>query len=305
MTAQQLFNALFNAGIFVMVSTLVASLGMGFTVSQVVAPLRRVGVVVAAVAINSLVVPAAAWGLAELFPISTAQVVGIVLCCIAAAGPAGLKGAELAKRADMAFAVSLVIVLMLVNLVAAPLWAKAVVTGATVSAATIIKDLLLLVLIPLAIGLFCRARYAEHAPSWKAAMEKTSNVSLYFAIAIGIAINWSVFKTLIGSWTIVASVVMVVVFIALGFLIGLREPSTRLTGAMVTGMRFQPLGFVIIATQLNNNGAYLAPALIFALVDTIVVFVVGAELGRLSPATKAEAKQATKVPVAKPAETAS
>jgi predicted Na+-dependent transporter len=287
MTAQHLFNAIFNAGIFIMVSTLVASLGMGFTVSQVVAPLRRVEVVVVAVVVNSLIVPAVAWGVAELFPISTPQVVGIVLCCIAAAGPAGLKGAELAKRADMALAVSLVIVLMLVNLVAAPLWAKAVVSGATVSAATIIKDLLLLVLVPLAAGLFCRARYAEHAPGWKSVLEKTSNVALYVAIVIGIGINWKEFVSLIGSWTIVTSIVMVVVFIALGFLIGVREPSTRLTGAMVTGMRFQPLGFVIIATQLNNNGAYLTPALVFALVDTIVVFVIGAELGRLSR-TKAE-----------------
>jgi BASS family bile acid:Na+ symporter len=296
MTAQQLFNAIFNAGIFIMVSTLVASLGMGFTVSQVVAPLRRVEVVVVAVVINSLVVPAVAWGIAELFPISTAQVIGIVLCCIAAAGPAGLKGAELAKRADMALAVSLVIVLMLVNLVAAPIWAKAVVTGATVSAATIIKDLLLLVLVPLAVGLFCRARYAEHAPSWKSALEKISNVALYVAIVIGIAINWTEFVSLIGSWTIAASAVMIVVFVALGFLIGVREQSTRLTGAMVTGMRFQPLGFVIIATQLNNNGAYLTPALVFALVDTIIVFVIGAELGRLS-----HAKTAGVAPEAAPA----
>ena len=288
MTAQQLFNAIFNAGIFIMVSTLVASLGMGFTASQVVAPLRRIEVVVVAVVINSLVVPAVAWGIAELFPISTAQVIGIVLCCIAAAGPAGLKGAELAKRADMALAVSLVIVLMLVNLVAAPIWAKAVVTGATVSAATIIKDLLLLVLVPLAVGLFWRARYAEHAPAWKSALEKISNVALYVAIVIGIAINWAEFVSLIGSWTIAASAVMIVVFVALGFLIGVREQSTRLTGAMVTGMRFQPLGFVIIATQLNNNGAYLTPALVFALVDTIIVFVIGAELGRLSHARTVE-----------------
>jgi BASS family bile acid:Na+ symporter len=299
-TAQQLFNALFNAGIFVMVTTLVASLGMGFTVSQVLAPLRRVEVVGVALAINLLVVPAVAWGLAELFPIDSAQVVGIVLCCIAAAGPAGLKGAELSKRADMAFAVSLVVVLMLANLVAAPLWAKAVVTGATVSAGTIIEDLLLLVLIPLVIGLFCRARYAEHAPGWKTVLEKISNISLYFAIVLGLAINWSAFTSLLGSWTIVTAVVMVVVFVALGFLIGLKDPSLRLTGAMVTGMRFQPLGFVIIATQLHNNPAYLAPALVFALINTIVVFVIGAELGRLAPSGRRHARKAPAAAAAPP-----
>ena len=38
---------------------------------------------------------------------------------------------------------------------------------------------------------------------------------------------------------------------------------------MVTGMRFQPIGLVIITTQLGSNSAYLAPALVFALIDTV------------------------------------
>ena len=163
LTAEALVNALFNAGLFVMIVTLVMSLGMGFTVAQVLAPLRRVGVFVAALAINVLIVPAVAWGMANLFPLTSEQVVGLVLVCVASAGPAGLKAAQLAKRADMALAVSLVVVLQLVNIVAAPLWAQAVVTGASVSAWAIVKDLLLLVLVPLVVGLVGHARYTEHA----------------------------------------------------------------------------------------------------------------------------------------------
>src|SRR5271167_2578732 len=140
MTVQKLVNDVFQAGLFVMIVTLVASLGLSFSVKQIVAPLRRVWVVVAALVINVLVVPAVGWGICKLFPLSKAELIGIVLCISASAGPAGLKAAQLAKRADMALAVSLVIVLQLANIVAAPLWAKAVVTGATVSPWIIIKD---------------------------------------------------------------------------------------------------------------------------------------------------------------------
>jgi hypothetical protein len=49
---------------------------------------------------------------------------------------------------------------------------------------------------------------------------------------------------------------------------------------MVTGMRFQPIGLIIITTQLGGNSAYLAPALIFALVDTFLMFGIGIEIGR-------------------------
>jgi BASS family bile acid:Na+ symporter len=283
MTVEQLFNAVFNAGLFVMIVTLVMSLGMGFTVRQVLAPLRRVWVFVLALSINVVVVPLVAWGLAKLFPITSEQVVGLVLVCIASAGPAGLKAAELAKRADMALAVSLVIVLQLVNIVAAPLWARAVVTGASVSVSMIIKDLLILVLVPLILGLVGHARYTEHAAAWKSGLEKISNIALYIAIVTGIAVNWNDIVSLLGSWVLVAATVMILVFMALGALIGLKDRSTAISGAMVTGMRFQPIGLIIITTQLAGNSAYLAPALVFALIDTFLMFGIGIELGRRTP----------------------
>ena len=47
---------------------------------------------------------------------------------------AALKGAQLIKRADLPLAVSLVVVLQLSNIVAVPLWAGRVVSGASLSA---------------------------------------------------------------------------------------------------------------------------------------------------------------------------
>ena len=46
MTAQQLLTALFNAGIAISVGATVLSLGMTFTVGQLVAPLHRVVLVI-------------------------------------------------------------------------------------------------------------------------------------------------------------------------------------------------------------------------------------------------------------------
>jgi BASS family bile acid:Na+ symporter len=280
MSADALFNALFNAGLVVMIITLVLSLGMSFTVTQVVAPLRRVGVIVAAIVINAVVVPGAAWGLASLFDLTTEQRVAIVLLAAASAGPAGLKSAQFAKRADMALAVSFVIVLQLVNIIAAPLWATAVVSDATVSTWMIVKDLLFLVLIPLALGLAARGRYPEHAVAWGPGLEKISNIALVIAIAAGVAEYWHDFVELLGSRVLLAAVVIVVAFAALGWLVGLRHQATAIAGSTVTAMRFTPIGLVVIMTQLDGNGSYLAPALVFALVDTIVPFALGLEIGR-------------------------
>ena len=282
MTALGALNAVFQASLFLMIFTLVLSLGLSFTVAQVLSPLGRWQVVGAMLVINVLLVPVVAIAIARLLPITQDQVIGLVLVCIASAGPAGLKAAQLAKRSDMALAVSMVVLLMVVNIVAAPLWAQAVVTGASVSAWGIVEDLLILVLIPLVLGLLAHARYTEHAEEWKVKLEGFSNIALMIAIVTGVLVNWADIVSLLGSWVLVAATVQILAFMAMGATVGFigkRSTPTALSGAMVTGMRFQPLGLIIITTQLAGNGAYLAPALVFALIDTFLMFGIGIELG--------------------------
>src|SRR5690242_15168950 len=122
MTAQDLFNAIFNASLAVMILTLVAGLGLSLSVRQIIAPLSKVVVLVSAVVFNILLAPLVAIGVCHLFPLNTEARIGLELAAMAAAGPVGMKSAQLTKRADMAMALSFTIVLQLVNIVAAPLW---------------------------------------------------------------------------------------------------------------------------------------------------------------------------------------
>ena len=281
MTAQDLFNALFNASLAVMILTLVAGLGISMTLRQLAEPLGRVGVLSSTVIVNSVLAPLIAIGICHALPLTTEARTGIELATIAAAGPVGLKAAQLAKRADLAMGLSFLIVLQVVNIVAAPLWAKQIISGASVDLWTIVKDLLMLVLAPLAIGLFLRARYAEHADGWKEGLEKTSNIALVAAIVIGLAANWSVLVHSLGSWIIVASAIIVLVYVAVGWLAGrVRDSQSAVTIACISSFRFTPIGLVVIAAVLHNEGAYLIPALIFSLVDTIIPLAAGIEFGR-------------------------
>jgi BASS family bile acid:Na+ symporter len=286
-TAQQLFNAIFDASVAVMILALVTGLGLSLTLQQILAPLRRVRVLVATVIANSVLAPLVGIGVGHALPLSTESRVGVELAVMAAAGPVGMKAAELTKRADMAMALSFTIALQVVNIVAAPLWAEQIVTGATVDPWTIVKDLLLLVLAPLVIGQVLRARHAEHAEGWQGGLEKVSNMALLVAIVVGLAVNWSLFTSAIGSWVIVASVIIVVLCMALGWLAGrVGDAQAAITISMVAGMRFTPVGLIVIATVLHNDGAYLIPALIFSLVCTVIPIAVGIEVGRAESAAK-------------------
>jgi predicted Na+-dependent transporter len=282
MTANQLLTALFNAGIVISVGATVLSLGMSFTVGQLVAPLRRVWLVIAMVVLNALVIPAAAWGIAKASPMDSQFVPGLVLATLGAGSAASLKAAQLAKRADLPLAVSLAVVLQLVNIVAVPLWAGKVVTGASISAWDIVKSLLALVLLPLVVGLLVRARYTEHGTVWQPELVKASNLALVIALATGIAANWSTIISMFGSWVSVTAIAIIIVAGGLGLLLGGRSAEIRTTTGLVSSFRFASLGLIIIGTQLNGNPTYLGPAIVFALIDFIIPIALAVEIGHKS-----------------------
>src|SRR3954449_6687651 len=283
MSGDQLLTALFNAGIVISVGATVLSLGMTFTVGQLLAPLRRVGLVIAMIVLSAIVIPLIAWGIASALPINDAYIDGLVLATLGAGSAAGIKASQLAKNADLPLAVSVVVVLQLVNLVAVPIWAGHVVSGATLSAWDILKSLLLLVLIPLIVGLVVKARYPDNAAEWTAGLVKIANLALVVAIAAGISANWQTIVDLLGSWVLVASLLIIVVSLALGFALGGKNAQTRTTTGLVSGLRFGSLGLIIIGTQLGGNPDYLGPALVFALLDFLIPIVLAIEIGRRAP----------------------
>jgi predicted Na+-dependent transporter len=298
MTADKLLNLLFNAGVVVSILATVLSLGMSYAVAELLAPLRRVWLVVLMIVVNALLIPAAAYGIGKALPINSDAVIGLTLAAIGAAGPAGLKAAPLARRADLALAVSIVVVLQLVNLVAVPLWAGAVVSGASISASSILGDLLLLVLAPLAIGLVIRALYADQAKNWPAELVKISNLALAIALVAGISVNWHAIVSLLGSWVLLASVLTALVGFLLGALVGRSNAETRASTGLVSGVRFGSLGLVIIGTQLKGNSAYLGPAIVFSLIDLIVILFIAVEIGRHTATAAAPTPGQTQPPLA-------
>jgi BASS family bile acid:Na+ symporter len=286
MTGDQVLAALFNAGIAISVGATVLSLGMTFTVSQLVAPLHRVGLVIVMVIVNAILIPGVAWGIAEVSPMGEKYVPGLVLATLGAGSAASLKAAQLAGRADLPLAVSVAVVLQLVNIIAVPLWAGQVVTGTSISAWDIVKSLLALVLLPLLVGLFIRARYTEHVADWQASLVKIANLALVIALATGIAANWSTIKTMFGSWVIVTALVIVVVAGVLGAMAGVlggkRDAELITTTGLVSIFRFGSLGLIIIGSQLGGEAVYIGPAITFALVDLILPLALAVEIGHRS-----------------------
>jgi BASS family bile acid:Na+ symporter len=268
---EQLSAAVFRGGVAVAIVATVLSLGMTFPLAQLLAPLRRLRLVVTVLALNTVALPAAAWGLATAFPISDAYVAGIALAAIGSAGAAGLKAAQLSRRADLPLAVGLVVVLQLANLLAVPLWAAVVVSGASLRRLTILQSLVALVLLPLVVGAVVRARSAHLAGRLRPGLLGVGNLALVIALAAGIAGNWDVLLSVLGSWVLPTAVAIAGTGLGLGLLIGGGDRPTRVTTSLVSGTRFSALGLIIVGTQFPGQAEYLASAITFSLVDFVVM----------------------------------
>ena len=203
-----------------------------------------------------------------------------------AAGAAGLKAAQLSRRADLPLAVALVVVLQLANLVAVPLWADVVVTGSSLSRLTILQSLLTVVLLPLLVGSIVRARSAGLADRLWPALLTVGNVALAVAVIAGIGANGDVLLSVLTSWVLPAALTIVGVGLGLGLLAGRADASTRITTSLVTGTRFSALGLIIVGSQFPDRPEYLASAITFSLVDFVVMIAVAVGIGRRVPQTR-------------------
>ncbi len=276
-----MFDAVFNVGLALAIVITVVSLGIALTVRELVAPLARPLLPIGMVVLNCGVLPAVAWGIAAAGGLDGGALTGVTLATVGAAGAAGLKAVQLSGQADAALAVSLVVVLQLVNLVTVPLWAGAVVEGATLDRGAILLNLAMLILIPLAVGLVLRALLPERAPGWRQPLVAVSNVALGVALLAGIIDNRSTLVELLWSPTFLVCLAIVAACSLCGLALGApRGRQVRVTTALVTGVRFAALGLIIIGTQLDGAPEILGPALVFGLVNLIMMVGIAVLIGR-------------------------
>src|SRR5438477_8615048 len=160
-----LTDLLSKAATIAMLSFVVSSMlamGAGLTLARIMEPLRNVRLVLLALLANFVLMPAGAIGLAKLLRLDEPFGVGLLLLGCAAGAPFLPKLAQLAKG-NLAFAVGLMVLLMVVTVAYLPLILPIFLPGVSVNPAKIAQSLFILMLVPLAGALFWKARFAASA----------------------------------------------------------------------------------------------------------------------------------------------
>jgi BASS family bile acid:Na+ symporter len=216
------------------------------------------------------VIPLLVWALVRLLGVDGDYAVGLLLVGVASAGPLGIKAAQLAG-ADVPVAVSLVVVLELVNLVAIPFWAAVLLPeGTSVSSLEVLRTLLLLVLLPLAAGLACRRVAPRQAGRLALPLTTASNVALAVVVAIVLVRDSGAVATAAGEGVPLAAGLAVAAALALGWLAGGPSRPVRAAAALVTGVRANGPALAIAAASFAGRPDVRAGVVVFALFSVLV-----------------------------------
>src|SRR6201997_1326999 len=154
------------------VSSMLA-VGLSLTITQILQPLRNYKLVVLALAANFIVMPFAALGIARLFRLD--EPLGVALLLLgAAAGAPFLPLLARVSKGNLAFAVGLMVLLMVVTVGYMPVVLPLMLEGVSVDPMKIGRSLVFLMMLPLAVGLLVRARLSGLAAKVRPTLGRVS-----------------------------------------------------------------------------------------------------------------------------------
>jgi BASS family bile acid:Na+ symporter len=217
------------------VSSMLA-VGLSLTVGQILTPLRNAKLVSLALLANFVLMPLVAFGLARLLRLDQPLGVAFLLLGTAAGAPFLPKLVAIAKG-DLAFAVGLMVLLMVLTVVYMPLVLPQLLEGVSVDAWKIARSLVLLMLLPLTVGLAVKARYEVVAAGAGRFLNGLSTLSLAVLIVLLVVTNFRNIIDLFGTRGILASILFIAVGLALGWFLGGPGPATRGVLALGTAQR--------------------------------------------------------------------
>src|SRR5262245_47538237 len=205
--------------------------GLGLSVRDIVAPLRRTRLVLFAVAANFVFAPGLAYALTQLVTLERPYEIGLLLLGGAAGAPFLPKLAE-AAHGDVAFSVGLMLLLVVGSIIYMPLVLPVLIPGLSADPWPLLRPLLVTMLLPLAAGVAVKSWSEPWAARLRPTVSTVSNVTMILAVVLLIGLN---FRSMIGTFG-TGAVAVAVVFVGISLTVGYSLGGPASTSRSVLGL---------------------------------------------------------------------
>jgi BASS family bile acid:Na+ symporter len=248
--------------------------GMGLLLSEILKTLRNVRFVTMSLVASFVVIPLLALGLTKVLNLNESMSIGLLLMGCAGGSPFLPKIVQVAK-ANMALAVGLLVLLMVVTVGYMPIVLPFLLPGVSVDSVAIAKGLVLQMLLPLGAGLALNGNRPDLAAKAKPVFDGISSVAIVVVVGLLIVTNFSGILAVFGTGGILASALFIVIAFAVGWVLGGPTRETRTVLGLGTAPRNVAAVFVVAAT-FDDPTVVIMPIVITILALLILMPVAGA-----------------------------
>ena len=273
----EVLETLAGLSVLVFVISSMLSMGLSLTIPQIIEPLRNARLVILALVANFILVPALAYVLTLLLSLDESVSIGLILVATAAGAPFLPKLAQVAKG-NLPFSVGLMVLLMVVTIIYLPLVLPLLLGDVEVNPLEIAQSLIFMMLIPLAIGLFIKARYEETAASLNPIFAMASNIAILGLMVLGLVLNFDSMIALVGTLGLLAGLIFVAVALVIGYFLGGSETRTRSVMGLGTGQR--NLAAALVVGGQNFDSEVITYVLVVGVLGFVILIPAAGELGR-------------------------
>jgi BASS family bile acid:Na+ symporter len=270
-------EALAQLSVLVFVIGSMLSMGLSLTTKQIIEPLKNVRLVILALVANFILVPILASIITLVLPLDESLRIGLILLSTAAGAPFLPKLAQAAKG-NTAFSVGLMVLLMVVTIIYLPIVLPLLLGDVDVNPWEIARSLIIMMLIPLAVGLFIRARYEEAAANIQPTFGMASNIALLALVVLGLVLNFNSMIALVGSLGILAGITFILISLVIGYLLGGSEGGIKSVMGLGTAQRNISAALVVAAQ--NFDSSVVTYLMVIALIGLIILMPAAGELGK-------------------------
>ena len=269
------------SGLLFVVASMLA-MGLALTIPVILVSISNIRLMVLALVANFVVVPAIAYGAAQLL-ISDSNPglqTGLIIAGAAAGAPFLPKLVQTA-RGSLALGVGLMVVLMVVTIVYLPIVLPLLLPGSVeVDSGQIALSLIVLMLLPLAAGLFVRARYQPLAASLQPVATQVSSVAIAILMVGLLVANFDQIIDTVGTGGIAAALVVLAGAFVVGYLVGGAREDTRSVVALGTAQRNLSAAIVVAAQNFGDDPEVITMVMVVGVLGLAGLFAAAGEFGK-------------------------
>lgn len=268
-----------NLSVLIYIITTMLSMGLKFYPKQFLEPLKNKNLILKSLAANFILVPILTYIIIQVIPLEQGLAIGLVLMATAAGSPFMLKLVQFMK-ADIAFAVGLMLILSIVTLVYMPLMLSILLPNVSVNHLSISVSLLVLIFLPLISGTIIKWRYNEIARIIQPTFNQISNIFIFVVVILYLVLNYKDFIAVFGTGALIASLIFVLAAFSIGYLLGGPSKNTKPVLGLGTAMRNSSAAFVVALANFSSQYTVMAMIIVVYILSIIMMMIISGEISK-------------------------